>query len=352
MDALKNFIIAIADTILQQVTEQVKKTIEAVNSMRPLPTFNYAPTTGCKSSHKHATTESLRGSDEVREIIQPERSGQSHERNRDPRLGKAPDKSSRLDKPARTSYAEKAVAHDHGTEAVQCVERGPQALPKQCDPVHEEPREEECSTEIVATIAYGYAKGIIRMEGPDASDTTGLDSRVGDCVAVPTMIIDDREGPHFSLRHNDPLLVKLKVANAPVRWILIDTESSVDILTQDCLKKLKHLGREIVNLTGVIRLPLRFGDKSKAQNLDVPTAYNVILGRPTLHRVKVITTSYLLQFQYEADDGGVGKLQGDQQIARECYLVNIRWLLEHSSERGLAEQLPSDKKSRITAPPH
>jgi len=63
----------------------------------------------------------------------------------------------------------------------------------------------------------------------------------------------------------------------------------------------------------MICLPLPFGDKLKARNLevdflvvDVPTAYNVILGRPTLHKVKAVITSYLLQLQFEVDDGSVG----------------------------------------------
>ena len=54
-------------------------------------------------------------------------------------------------------------------------------------------------------------------------------------------------------------------------------------------------GRQEVNPTGMIRLPVRFGDKLKAKSLevdflfvDVPTAYNVIPGRPTLHKVKAI----------------------------------------------------------------
>jgi len=41
---------------------------------------------------------------------------------------------------------------------------------------------------------------------------------------------------------------------------------------------------------------------------DVAMAYNTILGRPTLHRVKAIVASHLLQLQYEADDASVGKL--------------------------------------------
>jgi len=34
--------------------EQVKKTMEAVNSMRPLPTCDYVPTEGCEPSYRHA----------------------------------------------------------------------------------------------------------------------------------------------------------------------------------------------------------------------------------------------------------------------------------------------------------
>jgi len=52
----------------------------------------------------------------------------------------------------------------------------------------------------------------------------------------------------FSLPHIDPLVVKLKVANALVCQILIDTGNSIDIIASDYLKKLKHLGREIIPL--------------------------------------------------------------------------------------------------------
>ncbi|KAJ8432125.1 hypothetical protein Cgig2_027707 [Carnegiea gigantea] len=69
------------------------------------------------------------------------------------------------------------------------------------------------------------------------------------------MTSDRRGGQHFSSLHKDPLEVKLKVANT--------------------------------------LLPLRFRDKSREQNLEVdflvvnvPTAYIVILGRPTLHKIR------------------------------------------------------------------
>lgn len=106
----------------------------------------------------------------------------------------------------------------------------------------------------------------------------------------------------------------------------------MDIITWDCLKKFKHPVREIiplvqpilgfggqeVNSMGMIRLPLRFWDRAKARSIkmdflvvDFHTAYNVILGHPTLYNVKAVIASYFLQLQFKADDGSVGKLLGD-----------------------------------------
>ena len=107
----------------------------------------------------------------------------------------------------------------------------------------------------------------------------------------------------------------MKIASVIVQRILIDTRSSVDIITRDCLKKLTHPGCDIVpfvhpilgfggqgvNPTGMICLPLCFDNKLKARNLeidflviDVLMACNAILGRPILHKVKAVITPYLL----------------------------------------------------------
>jgi len=128
---------------------------------------------------------------------------------------------------------------------------------------------------------------------------------------IPSMIFGDSEGLHFIMPHK---AVKLKVANTLISPILIGNGSSVDIITWDCLRRLKHPGREIVTLLypilgfgrqevnpiGVIQLPLQLGGKSMIGNLevdflvvDVPTTYNVILGQSTLHMVKAVITSYL-----------------------------------------------------------
>ncbi|KAJ8427200.1 hypothetical protein Cgig2_011776 [Carnegiea gigantea] len=50
------------DTIMQQISEQVRKAVGAANSMRSLPTFDYALTMGFEPSHRHAPARSHRRS--------------------------------------------------------------------------------------------------------------------------------------------------------------------------------------------------------------------------------------------------------------------------------------------------
>ncbi|KAJ8433840.1 hypothetical protein Cgig2_028157 [Carnegiea gigantea] len=52
VDALKNLMSTMTNTIMRQVTKQVKKAVKAVNFARPLPHFDYVPTTGCEPSYR------------------------------------------------------------------------------------------------------------------------------------------------------------------------------------------------------------------------------------------------------------------------------------------------------------
>jgi len=83
VDALENLRSTITDTIMQQVTEQVNKAMEVASSARPLPHFDYVPTTGYKLSHRHVPIMSHCQSDQVREVAHLERDGRSPGENRD-----------------------------------------------------------------------------------------------------------------------------------------------------------------------------------------------------------------------------------------------------------------------------
>ncbi|XP_075663177.1 uncharacterized protein LOC142632703 [Castanea sativa] len=52
------------------------------------------------------------------------------------------------------------------------------------------------------------------------------------------------------------------------------------------------------------------------------SAYNAILGRPTLNLWKTLTSTYHLMIKFPTEYG-VGELRGDQVAARECYIAML-----------------------------
>ncbi|KAJ8446023.1 hypothetical protein Cgig2_012367 [Carnegiea gigantea] len=120
--------------------------MEATNAARPLPVFDYVPTVGCEPSHSHAPVRSHPYKEQVREVVCTDRDGQSGGGNRGQAVGADALQSHHrnLGRPAKSK-----PFLVRGTGANLEALRG-------------EPREEEYSTEIVATIARGYLEGIIR----------------------------------------------------------------------------------------------------------------------------------------------------------------------------------------------
>ena len=54
--------------------------------------------------------------------------------------------------------------------------------------------------------------------------------------------------------------------------------------------------------------------------VDCSSAYNAILGRPTLNSWKVVTSTYYLMIKFPTEYG-VGEVRGDQVAACECYVA-------------------------------
>jgi len=111
------------------------------------------------------------------------------------------------------------------------LKKGPRSLRREREPVQPQPRDEECSTEVVATIVEGYAETMTlsawkaQLRGTEQVLTAEWGTR----VTVSTMVFGRREAQRFASPHNDPLVVEMKVGSTIVRRILIDTRSFVDI---------------------------------------------------------------------------------------------------------------------------
>ena len=56
--------------------------------------------------------------------------------------------------------------------------------------------------------------------------------------------------------------------------------------------------------------------------VETPSAYNVILGRPTLNRARGVVLTHSLVIKFPTPQG-TRILKGDQAIARSCYVTSL-----------------------------
>ena len=144
--------------------------------------------------------------------------------------------------------------------------------------------------------------------------------------------------------HDDPLVIRVVVANKTVHKVLIDNESSADIIFASAFDKMgigrekleqvnAHLlgfSREKVLPLRLVQLVLTLGDPPcqatttiKFLIVNAPSAYNMLLGRPSLNAIKAIPCAYHMVVKFPTDNG-VGMVRGDQRVARECYLASMK----------------------------
>ena len=70
--------------------------------------------------------------------------------------------------------------------------------------------------------------------------------------------------------------------------------------------------------------------------VDCSSAYNGILGRPTLNSWKAATSTYHLMIKFPTEYG-IEELRGDQVAARECYIAMLE-MEDHQQTICIEEQ--------------
>ena len=88
-------------------------------------------------------------------------------------------------------------------------------------------------------------------------------------------------------------------------------------------------GEKVLPL-GSMQLVLTLGDPPCQETttarflvVDAPSAYNMLLGRPSLNAIKAIPSAYHMMIKFPSVSG-VGMVRGDQQVARECYSASMK----------------------------
>uniref|UniRef100_A0A2N9GXI9 Uncharacterized protein n=1 Tax=Fagus sylvatica TaxID=28930 RepID=A0A2N9GXI9_FAGSY len=143
--------------------------------------------------------------------------------------------------------------------------------------------------------------------------------------------------------HDDALVVTMEIAGYSTRRVLIDNGSSADIIYLTAFQQMKidkdqlqpietplvgFAGTSIYPL-GMVTLQIIAGTHPKQAMkkvnflvVDCPSAYNVIIGCPTLNRLRAVTSTYHLLVRFPTENG-IGEMKGDQAMARECYLTTV-----------------------------
>ena len=119
--------------------------------------------------------------------------------------------------------------------------------------------------------------------------------------------------------HDDPLVVRAVIANKTVHRVLVDNGSSTDIIFASAFDKmgigkerlekinahLRGFSRERVLPLGSIQLVLTLGDPPcqattmvRVFIVDAPTAYNTLLGRPSLNAIRSIPSAYHMVIKF------------------------------------------------------
>ena len=124
--------------------------------------------------------------------------------------------------------------------------------------------------------------------------------------------------------HDDLLVVKDVIANKTVHIVLVDNGSSADIIFTSAFDKM-GVGREKLETVnaylrgfsgervlplGLIQLVLTLGDPPCQATttvrfliVDAPSAYNILLGRPSLNAVRAIPSAYHMVIKFPIANG-------------------------------------------------
>lgn len=162
---------------------------------------------------------------------------------------------------------------------------------------------------------------------------------------MPAITFSDEDFHAPDLDQDDPMVITAMIARYQVGKVLIDQESSANILYWKTFKRMEvsedvvmpfneqivgFVG-ERVDIRGYIDLRTSLGVDKKAREITVrfllveaDTSYNVLLGRPCLNAFGAIVSTPHLTLKYPTEDGEVHTVRADQKMARECYAAGLR----------------------------
>ncbi|XP_020221030.1 uncharacterized protein LOC109803766 [Cajanus cajan] len=200
---------------------------------------------------------------------------------------------------------------------------------------------------VINTIAGGFAGGgsssSARKRHLRAIQSVNAIGRASP-IRMPPITFTDRDFQGIDPVQDDPMVISVEINNCIVKKTLVDRGSSADILYWKTFEQLVILEQELtpyneplvgflgerVDTRGTIDLYTYFGDDQRRRIMvryvvvNANTSYNILLGRPSLNKLRAIVSTPHLTMKFPLEEGTVIIVHADQKTARECYFASLR----------------------------
>ncbi|GKV42199.1 hypothetical protein SLEP1_g49636 [Rubroshorea leprosula] len=167
--------------------------------------------------------------------------------------------------------------------------------------------------------------------------------------------------------HNDPLVTSIMINNCEVQRVLVDTGSAPDIMYFYCFESLgldpvllqKYDGpiygfnNQPVPVEGVLTLHVAFGSGKTYVTPSVrflvvkmASSFNIVIGRPTLTEIRAVVSQSHLCMKFPTHTG-IATLQGNQEVARHCYITSVTQLTKGKDQTPEAIPQPISDNQQV-----
>ncbi|XP_021740052.1 uncharacterized protein LOC110706439 [Chenopodium quinoa] len=161
----------------------------------------------------------------------------------------------------------------------------------------------------ICGLTYSAAKRVAKSTIENAVVPDEIRDPLEKKLEAMSITFNDDDVNNISRDHEDSLVISLLVGNCLLRRVLVDGGSSANILFRRAMEDmglkdsditrrsttLVGFSGESMSTLGDITLPTFAGGlnpQTKFNIVDCPSAYNAILGRPWIHRLKAIPSTY------------------------------------------------------------